>query len=65
MWLNWKKSEHFMDMLEQRENGIPEASADWLFDYCYAVTPARYHDVSRHIERFKEHQFGGPVHPVG
>lgn len=43
----------------------PEASADWLFDYCYAVTPARYHDVSRHIERFKEHQFGGPVHPVG
>lgn len=56
---------HFMDMLEQRENGISEASADWLFDYCYAVTPARYHDVSRHIERFKEHQFGGPVHPVG
>lgn len=56
---------HFMDMLEQRENGIPEASADRLFDYCYAVTPASYHDVSRHIERVKEHRFGGRIRPVG
>lgn len=47
----------FMDMLEGRDNGIPDITADWLFDYCYAVTPARYHDVSRHIEKFKRHQF--------
>lgn len=47
-----------MDMLENRENGIPEATADWLFDFCYIVTPAKYHDVSRHIEKFKLDQFG-------
>lgn len=47
-----------MDMLEQRENGIPAGVADWLFDYCYLMTPAKYHDVSRHIDRFIEHQFG-------
>lgn len=47
-----------MDMLEQRENGIPPEVADRLFDYCYLVTPAKYHDVSRHIDRFIEHQFG-------
>lgn len=51
----------FMDMLEKRENGVNAATADWLFDFCYIVTPAKYHDVSRHIEKFKEHQFGGPV----
>ena len=47
-----------MDMLEQRENGIPPEVADRLFDYCYLVTPAKYHDVSRHIDRFIGHQFG-------
>lgn len=47
-----------MDMLEQRENGIPTEIADRLFDYCYLVTPAKYHDVSRHIDRFLEHQYG-------
>ena len=47
-----------MDMLEQRENEIPSEVADWLFDYCYLVTPAKYHDVSRHIDRFIEHQYG-------
>lgn len=47
-----------MDMLEGRENGIPPEVADRLFDYCYLVTPAKYHDVSRHIDRFIEHQFG-------
>lgn len=46
-----------MDMLEARENGIPEEIADRLFDYCYVVTPARYHDVSRHVVNFKQHQF--------
>lgn len=49
-----------MDMLENRENGIPAATADWLFDFCYVVTPAKYHDVSRHINKFREHQFGEP-----
>jgi hypothetical protein len=48
-----------MDMLEQRENGIPSEVADRLFDYCYVVTPAQYHDVSRHVEKFREHQFEG------
>ncbi|RJQ42463.1 MAG: hypothetical protein C4534_10295 [Gaiellales bacterium] len=47
-----------MDMLETRENGIPAATADWLFDFCYVVTPARYHDVSRHIDKFIKHQYG-------
>ena len=47
-----------MDMLEERENGIPPEVADRLFDYCYLVTPAKYHDVSRHIDRFIGHQFG-------
>lgn len=47
-----------MDMLENRENGIPAATADWLFDFCYVVTPARYHDVSRHIDKFIKHQHG-------
>lgn len=48
----------FMDMLEARENGVPAATADWLFDFCYIVVPAQYHDVSRHIEKFKQDQFG-------
>ena len=47
-----------MDMLEQRENEIPSEVADRLFEYCYLVTPAKYHDVSRHIDRFIEHQYG-------
>lgn len=47
-----------MDMLEGRENGILPEVADRLFDYCYLVTPAKYHDVSRHIDRFIGHQFG-------
>lgn len=55
----------FMDMLERRVNGIPDVTADWLFDYCYAVTPARYHDVSRHIEKYRKHQFEGAVRPMG
>ena len=53
----------FMDMLERRVNGIPDVTADWLFDYCYAVTPARYHDVSRHIEKYRKHQFEEGARP--
>ncbi len=41
----------FMDMLQAREAGISQEAADRLFDYCYVVTPARYHDVSRHLHR--------------
>ena len=51
----------FMDMLVNREHGIAPGSADWLFDFCYVVTPAKYHDVPRHIQKFKEHQFWEPV----
>ena len=50
-----------MDMLEDRENGIPPEVADRVFDYCYLVTPAKYHDVSRHIDRFIEHQHGESI----
>lgn len=42
----------FMDMLEAREGGIPGEVADRLFDYCYEVTPAKFHDVSRHLRKY-------------
>lgn len=57
----YRAMNQLMDMLEKRENGINAATADWLFDFCFVVTPAKYHDVSRHIEKFKEHQFGEPA----
>ena len=44
-------------MLEERENEISPEVADRLFDYCSLVTSAKYHDVSRHIDQFIEHQF--------
>lgn len=39
-----------MDMLEAREGGIGDEAADAIWDYCYRVTPAAYHDVSRHLK---------------
>ncbi len=56
----YKAMNRLMDMLEKRENGIPYAKADWLFDFCYIVVPGKYHDVSRHIDKFKRDQFGEP-----
>lgn len=53
----------FMDMLEAREYRISPEAADRLFDYCYLVTPAKYHEVSRHIDRFIASQYGGS--PIG
>lgn len=50
----------FMEMLQSREAGISQEAADRLFDYCYVVTPARYHDVSRHLHRLSGHQVGAP-----
>ena len=50
----------FMEMLQTREQGISAEAADRLFDYCYVVTPARYHDVSRHLHRLSGHQAGAP-----
>lgn len=50
-----------MDMFERRENGIPADAADRLFDYCYLVTPAKYHDVSRHIEKLMAHRYRGSI----
>jgi phenylalanine-4-hydroxylase len=44
----------FMEMLEAREHGIAPVLADWLLDYCYLVTPAKYHDVSRHIRKIAQ-----------
>ena len=50
----------FMEMLQAREQGIAADVADRLFDYCYLVTPARYHDVSRHLHRLSGYQIGAP-----
>jgi len=47
----YRAMNRLMDMFERRENDIPADVADRLFDYCYLVTPARYHDVSRHLEK--------------
>ncbi|HXF91614.1 MAG TPA: hypothetical protein VNK46_02565 [Nitrospiraceae bacterium] len=38
----------FMDMLEAREGGLSDEAAEAIWEYCYQVTPAHYHDVSRH-----------------
>ncbi len=50
----------FMEMLQAREQGIAPEAADRLFDYCYLVTPARYHDVSKHLHRLSGYQTGAP-----
>lgn len=57
----YRAMNRLMDMLEHRENEISPEVADRLFDYCYLVTPAKYHDVSRHLDRFIEHQYGEPA----
>ena len=50
----------FMEMLQAREEGISDEAADRLFDYCYLVTPAQYHDVSRHLNRLSRQEVGPP-----
>ncbi|ULA58543.1 MAG: hypothetical protein LZF60_70024 [Nitrospira sp.] len=47
----YRTMNRFMEMLQAREEDISAEAADRLFDYCYLVTPARYHDVSRHLHR--------------
>ncbi len=47
----YRTMNRFMEMLQARESGISEEVADRLLDYCYVVTPAQYHDVSRHLHR--------------
>lgn len=37
-----------MDMLEAREGFITPRAANALWQYCYTVTPAVFHDVHRH-----------------
>ena len=54
----YRAMNRFMEMLQGRESGISEEAADRLFDYCYVVTPAQYHDVSRHLHRLSGHQAG-------
>ena len=56
----YRAMNRFMEMLQARESGISEEAADRLFDYCYVVTPARYHDVSRHLHRLSGHQASAP-----
>ncbi|MCS6316938.1 MAG: hypothetical protein H8K05_03995 [Nitrospira sp.] len=53
----YRAMNRFMEMLQAREEGISDEAADRLFDYCYVVTPARYHDVSRHLNRLSQYQF--------
>lgn len=50
--LVYRGMNRLMDMLEARENGIPGTVADRIFDYCYEVTPAKFHDVSRHLDTY-------------
>lgn len=53
----YRAMNRFMEMLQAREQGIAPEAADRLFDYCYLVTPAWYHDVSRHLNRLSQYQF--------
>jgi len=52
----YRAMNRFMEMLQTREQGISAEAADRLFDYCYLVTPAQYHDVSRHLNRLSRYQ---------
>ena len=52
----YRAMNRFMEMLQAREEGISAEAADRLFDYCYLVTPAQYHDVSRHLNRLSAYQ---------
>ena len=52
----YRAMNRFMDMLQARDQGIAADAAERLFDYCYLVTPARYHDVSRHLHRLSRYQ---------
>ena len=39
---------HFMAMLEARQGGISLERAEAIWDYCYQVTPVKFHDAKRH-----------------
>ena len=56
----YRAMNRFMEMLQTREQGISAEAADRLFDYCYLVTPAWYHDVSRHLNRLSRQEVGPP-----
>jgi len=56
----YRAMNRFMEMLQTREQGISAEAADRLFDHCYLVTPAQYHDVSRHLNRLSRQQVGPP-----
>lgn len=42
----------FMDMLEMREGGIDGKAADFIFNYCFEVTPGKFHDTTRHTATY-------------
>ena len=44
----------FMEMLGEREYGLPSDTASWMLDYCYRTIPAKYHDAVRHQE-YRDH----------
>ena len=47
----YRAMNRFMDMLEAREGGISDQTADAIWDYCNEVTPKEYHDTSRHLKK--------------
>ena len=44
----------FMEMLGEREYGLPADTASWMLDYCYRTIPVKYHDAVRHQE-YRDH----------
>ena len=56
----------FMEMLDQRQQGLSAEAADRLLAACIRIIPAKFHDVSRHpgyrdhLDRLNEENgFGG------
>ncbi len=43
----------FMEMLDQRQNGVTAEAADRLLASCVRIIPAKFHDVSRH-QRYRD-----------
>ena len=48
----YKGVNRFMEMLEMREGGIDGKAADFIFNYCFEVTPGRLHDTTRHTATY-------------
>lgn len=47
----------FMTMLEARVGGIDGRTADAIWNYCYQVTPDRYHARDRHVRALGKEEY--------